>query len=112
MEENDESEELSEAEEKHHEINVFLKNTFLKKRRAKKSFTCTQCGKSLTSKHSLENHMRIHTGERPFTCNQCGKSFTCKRNLKLHLRVHTGKKLFTCKQCGKSFMQPHTLRDT
>ncbi|XDV11482.1 hypothetical protein PO909_000414, partial [Leuciscus waleckii] len=49
---------------------------FLKKNRANKSFTCTQCGKSVTTKQNLERHLRVHTGEKPFTCDQCEKSFT------------------------------------
>ncbi len=60
MEENEESEELSEVEEKHHVkpgekplSRLKTKNKFLKKRRAEKSFTCTQCGKSFSYKNIL-----------------------------------------------------------
>ncbi len=55
MEESEESEELSEVEEKYHDKpggkhlgHSKTENIFLKKRKAKKSFTCTQCGNSLT----------------------------------------------------------------
>ncbi|XDV11259.1 hypothetical protein PO909_000243, partial [Leuciscus waleckii] len=98
MEESEETEEPSELEEEHH-VNTEgkplsrskTKKTFIKKR-AKKSFTCTQCGKSCTKKGILEQHMRIHTGEKPFSCDQCGKSFTSKQYLKRHMRIHTGEK--------------------
>ncbi|CAM4276047.1 unnamed protein product [Leuciscus chuanchicus] len=105
----EECEELSEVKEEHHVkpgekplSRSKTKQTFLNKR-AKKSFTCTQCGKSLSGKESFERHMRIHTGEKPFTCDQCGWSFTCKQSLKNHMRVHTGEKPHVCHQCGKSF---------
>ncbi len=92
----EESEEPSEVEEEHHDkpaekplSRSKTKNTFLKKRKAKKSITCTQCGKSFPCKSILERHMRVHTGEKPFTCDQCGNQFKEKGQLNKHIKIHT-----------------------
>ncbi|XP_077110221.1 uncharacterized protein LOC143766429 [Ranitomeya variabilis] len=73
--------------------------------KAKKSFSCSECGKCFKGKVLLVNHQRTHTGEKPFSCSECGKYFNQKANLVAHQRTHTGEKLFSCSECGKCFYQ-------
>ncbi|XP_041750728.1 zinc finger protein 878 isoform X1 [Coregonus clupeaformis] len=49
-------------------------------------YSCHVCHKEYTSANSLQDHERIHTGERPYPCNQCGQRFRVKQFLILHLR--------------------------
>ncbi len=81
------------------------KQKYLMKRRAKKSFTCSQCGKSFIYKYKL----KVHTGEKPFTCDQCGKSFTRSPNLKDLMNIHTGEKPYKCSHCDKRFSRSGDL---
>ncbi|XP_077112370.1 uncharacterized protein LOC143767742 isoform X1 [Ranitomeya variabilis] len=71
--------------------------------KAKKSFSCSECGKYFTCKSYFVTHQRMHTGDRPFSCSECGKCFKWKTNLVTHQRTHTGEKPFSCSECGKSF---------
>ncbi|XP_073435949.1 gastrula zinc finger protein XlCGF66.1-like isoform X1 [Dendrobates tinctorius] len=71
--------------------------------KAKKSFSCSKCGKCFTWKSHFVRHQRSHTGEKPFSCSECGKCFNLKGHLVIHQITHAGEKLFSCSQCGKCF---------
>ncbi|XP_069605911.1 gastrula zinc finger protein XlCGF57.1-like [Ranitomeya imitator] len=77
--------------------------------KAKKSFSCSECGKCFNHKSDLVNHHRTHTGEKPFSCLECGKCFARKSMLVTHHRTHTGEKPFSCSECGKCFSQRSDL---
>ncbi|XP_069605158.1 zinc finger protein 436-like [Ranitomeya imitator] len=74
-----------------------------------KPFSCSECGKCFIKKSKLVNHHRVHTGEKPFSCSECGKCFTHKENLVTHQTTHTGEKPFFCSECGKCFNQKGSL---
>ncbi|XP_073436221.1 uncharacterized protein [Dendrobates tinctorius] len=71
--------------------------------KAKKSFSCSECGKCFNRKWNLVAHQRIHTGEKPFSCSECGKCFNFKSDYVKHQRIHTGEKPFSCSECEKCF---------
>ncbi|XP_073411723.1 uncharacterized protein [Dendrobates tinctorius] len=77
--------------------------------KAKKSFSCSECGKCFRLKLILDRHQRTHTGEKPFSCSECGKCFNQKSVLDRHQRTHTGEKPFSCSECGKCFNRKSIL---
>ncbi|XP_042173866.1 zinc finger protein 2 homolog [Oncorhynchus tshawytscha] len=81
------------------------------RRTGKKSHhSCSDCGKSFTTRRSFIIHLRIHTGEKHYHCDQCGKFFARASNLTTHQRTHTGEKPYSCDQCGKSFAAYNTFK--
>ncbi|CAG5129724.1 unnamed protein product [Candidula unifasciata] len=76
----------------------------------KKSYLCSTCGKSFTTKHSLAEHTNAHTGVKPHTCEHCGKSFSYESALRDHRYTHTDDKHFWCNHCQKGFSQRSGLK--
>lgn len=76
----------------------------------KKSYLCSTCGKSFTTKHSLAEHTNAHTGVKPHVCEHCGKSFSYESALRDHRYTHTDAKHFWCSHCQKGFSQRSGLK--
>ncbi|XP_044268943.1 zinc finger protein OZF-like isoform X27 [Tribolium madens] len=75
----------------------------------KGKYVCDICGKRVMTNASLNNHKKIHAGEKNFVCNECGKAFITKQILTTHIRVHTKEKPFKCTECDKAFSQKSSL---
>ncbi|KAK3915494.1 Zinc finger protein 182, partial [Frankliniella fusca] len=68
-------------------------------------FQCPVCAKYLSSKHSLKEHARTHTGEKPYQCGTCGAAFAYAGHLLRHRRSHTNERPYKCNVCPAAFNQ-------
>jgi uncharacterized Zn-finger protein len=75
-----------------------------------KPYICEWCGREFRSRPNLLQHHLTHTGDRKHTCAVCGKRFARKSFIAQHMRVHTGEKPFECDLCGKHFTQAGDMR--
>ena len=72
-------------------------------------FNCDVCGKTLSSKHTLQVHMQLHTGQFGYYCKPCRRGFSGRTHFERHVRSHKGLK-YQCDQCDKTFVDKGKLK--
>ncbi|XP_072933990.1 zinc finger X-chromosomal protein-like [Epargyreus clarus] len=73
-----------------------------------KKFICENCGAGFSAKYLLERHMAVHSGER-VECPICGKMLSRRTNMSEHLRCHSNTRQHICQLCGRAFVRRATL---
>lgn len=61
--------------------------------------TCEYCGKQFNNTVALDNHVRVHTGEKPFACKDCAQRFATEAALSKYWSYHQNcRRLSRCQQ--------------
>lgn len=77
-------------------------------------FECDICKKVMRSKHSISDHMSLHTGDKLHHCKYCNESFGFSSELTRHIKHHKllrgeldSKNIHECKICFTTFIEKY-----
>ena len=73
-------------------------------------YECEYCGHTSVRRSELNNHLKMHTGEKSNKCNQCDYASSQTSTLRRHLTTHSGEKSNKCNQCDFASSQAGYLR--
>ncbi|XP_035912152.1 zinc finger protein 43-like [Anopheles stephensi] len=72
---------------------------------------CAICNSVLKGMYNLKAHMkRVHVEQTPATCSTCGKTFKSKHSLNTHTANVCTTRQFGCTHCGKQFKKRTKLK--
>ncbi|XP_072035765.1 uncharacterized protein [Amphiura filiformis] len=74
-----------------------------------KPHTCETCNKRFKNIGGLQNHQKLHTGEKPFKCEACDVAFANRSTFNYHNEKNHSDKVYVC-QCSKTFKTKACLR--
>ncbi|CAH1404587.1 unnamed protein product [Nezara viridula] len=77
--------------------------------RSKPGLSCDVCGRVLSTKATLKEHMFIHSGEKPFECQLCGRKIRHRANFIIHVQGHSLGQPHLCSLCGMGFAKKSEL---
>lgn len=60
--------------------------------RQRTTYSCTLCQYVTRVRLNMENHARIHTGEKPYGCTECNYRSSVASNLRRHREIHRRKR--------------------
>ncbi|KAK9512983.1 hypothetical protein O3M35_001281 [Rhynocoris fuscipes] len=83
-------------------LNTHMRNTKL-------GLTCQICGRVLSTRATLKEHMFIHSGEKPFECQLCGRKIRHRANFIIHVQGHSLGQPHLCLTCGMGFSRKSEL---